>query len=67
MKIDSEHLLGIARLLALALTIATLVLGILALAVPMHSVKFVLTLALVVTEVAALVLWTWADQAPTPS
>jgi hypothetical protein len=67
MKIDFEQLLGFARLLALALTLATLVLGILALAVPMQSVKFVLTCALVVTEIAALVLWTWADQEPTPS
>lgn len=67
MKIDSEHLLGIARLLALALTFATFVLGILALAVPMHNVKLVLTFALVVMEIAALALWTWADQEPTPS
>ena len=67
MKLDKEHLLGLARLVALILTMATLAFGMLALAMPTLNVKLILTIALVVTEIVALVLWTWADQDPTPS
>jgi hypothetical protein len=67
MKLDREHLLGLARLAALVLTAATLVFGLLALAVPTLNAKIMLTIALVVTEIVALALWTWADQDPTPS
>lgn len=66
MKDDPEALLGLARLTALALTAATLLLGVLALAVPWPQAKLALTAALVASEVLALALWTWADRDPGP-